>query len=944
MKKALKRVLSIVLCVLMAFGTMSVAFAAEEEAPVPALGAQFFLETTDVENSKLVLDELDKVLANANLNSKLGDVQSTLKKLSLTVDLNSVNGICKTLDSLKGVLSNIFVKGIALAFLGDIYNINLKTWEKGLKRGTKDYKILNEVVELIAANTNIIGKVIDGSADFGTLNNVLDLKKLLGSEGISGILKGLFVGMLYDKEKEADKYNASYNRAVADFDKFLFEELLPAKVASAVPGFAMNKDSKVDFILSALLASCWTKYLEPAIKSLNIEAGENVALQKLSTVMTFKGTDIDTSLIKVDGTKALSTQINDVLGAFAMQMFKGFEWEIGTDVKLVGKNIQKLYEYVAKAVGVEATPIAVLKFILANIEGEGMNDYVAGIDNCKNLEEVAKIVLLNAAKKSEIPVKEDVKSYENVLGDMLAYWANGFVDLGYSPATGKDVWTVLNDFVNVYLFDKGVAKALGISGSIKASDSVFKKLDTVIKLTGIWTLAGKNYKSEEFLKGILSGLFTLDFDKILSLTVVRFTNDFGTKSAVEVLYKVVYNLLKSLFGKDILVAYTSAPFQTALSNASLKKTVRNLLAQLNAKKGTILPPVLFATALALGTGGKVAPVVKGATAADVTYTGEAVAPSAVVVTINGKKVSIPSYQFTVKEIENNVKVGKAKAVVELNGAAKNVTVTATFNIVPAKVTGVKVSSPTSTSVKLSWSKAAGATGYKYEYFDGKKWVAKSTSSTSATISGLKAKTTYKFRVRAYNKTAKLYGEYSSTVSGSTAVAKVSGVKAKAASSSSVVLTWSKVSGAAGYEVWQLKGKKWVKVGTTTKTTLTVKKLKANTTYQFKVRAYDKKKVVGDFSSVVKVTTNLSAAKSLKAKPAATSVALTWGKVSGAKSYEIWQLKGKKWTKVATSSSAKYTVKKGIKKNTKYQFKVRAVSKAKTYGDFSSVVKTTTKKK
>lgn len=957
MNKTLKSVLSIVLCVLMAFGTVSVAFAADDETAKPSLGAQYYLNTTDAENAALILDELDKVLKEKAIYKKVVFIKEVklgskviVEEKALVVDLRSINGLCKTIDNLKGLIN------VVKHLLGDLSALNLNTWEKGLKRGAKDYQILTEFVELVGVNAKLIGKFVEGNLDLGLIGEQLvDLDSLIGKDGVSGLLKGMIVEMLY--KKDSAEYNAAYTRAKNDFDKFLFEEFLPAKLASAVPGFKMSTTSKVDVILSTVLASCWKKYIEPAVKALNITAGDNEALKKLGTVMTFQGSEIDTSLVKIDGTKPLSTQINDILGTVAVQLFKGFEWEYGTDVKLVGKNIQKLYEYVAKAVGIEATPIAVLKFVLENIEGSGKDDYVKGIDNCKTLEEVAKIVLINTAKKSEIPVKENVKSYENVLGDMLAYWANNFVDLGYGAGTGKDVWTVLNDFVNVYLFDKGVAKALGINKKIKASDSFFKKLDTVINLTGIWDIAGKSYKSEEFLKDVLNGLFTLDFDKLLSLTVVRFSNDFGSKTAVEVLYKAIYNLFKSLMGKEILVAYNSgSPFQTALSNTSLKKTVVNLLSQLYSeerngkkvkvlsnKKSVVLPPVLFAAALALGTNGKVAAKVTAAACADTAYTGAAVIPAAITVTVNGRKVTIPSYQYTVKEIKNNVKIGKATVVAELNGAVKNATVTAKFNIVPAAVTGLKVAT-TSTTATLTWSKVVGATAYIYEYYNGKKWVAKTTTKTSATISKLKANTAYKFRVRAYNKTAKVYGAYSAVVSATTAIAQVKSLKAKATTSSSVTLTWGKVSGAKSYEVYQLVGKKWKKIATTTKTSVTVKKLKANTTYQFKVRAISKKKVAGDFSAVLKVTTNLTAVKGVKAKTTKSSVALSWKKVSGAKSYEVWQLVGKKWKKVGTSSSTKFTVKKGLKKNTKYQFKVRAVSKAKVYGEFSAVVKTMTKKK
>lgn len=947
MKKTLQRVLSLVLCILMAVGTMSVAFAADEETPAgPSLGAQFFLATTDTENSKLVLDKLDEVLKEQNLNSKLGDVQSTLKKINFTVDLNSVNGICKTLDSLKGILDSKALMALARPILGDICDLSLKTWAKGMKRGAQDYTIISEIVELIAANTKIIGKVIDGSADFKALNDTINLEKILGADGVSGTVKGIFVGLLYDKEKDAAKYNEAYKRAVKDFDSFLFGELLPAKLAGALPGFKMSTSSKVDVILSAVLASAWTKYIEPAIKNLNITAGDNAALQKLSTVMNFNGKDIDTSGFPLDGEKALSTQINNVLGFVAEKLFKGVTWEKGESISLVGKNIQNLYKHVADKVGIAATPISVLKFILENITGSGKDDYVAGIDNCKTLEEVAKIVLINTAKKNEIPVNEKAASYENVLGDMLAYWANGFVDLGYAAGSGKDCWTVANDLANIYLFNKGFAKAFNLN--VTKGDSIFAKLDKILAMTGIWSLVKKNYKSEEFIKDILSGLFNLDFEKLINLTVVRFSNDFGNQTAVEVLYKVIYTFLKSWLGKDILVAYPTnknvGPFQNALSNPSLKTTVQNFLTQLNAKKASILPPVLYIGALALGTGGKVEAKVTGTSAPSVVYTGSAVLPASITVTVNGKKVNVPSYHYTVESVSSNVNVGKAKMTVALNGAVKNKSVDVSFVIVPAKVTGLKATTRTSTTVALTWNKVVGATAYAVEYFNGKSWVSKTVTANSATITGLKAKTAYKFRVRAYSKVAGAYGDYSAVVTSSTAVAKVAGIKASSRTASSITLTWTKVAGAKGYEVWMLKGKKWVKVGTTAKNSITVKKLKANTTYQFKIRAYDSAKVYGDFSAVAKVATGLAKVTGVKAKTTKSSVTLSWKKVSGAKTYEVYKLQGKKWKKVGTAKKTTFTLKKGLKKNTTYKFKVRAVSKAKVAGDYSSIVKAKTKKK
>ena len=62
--------------------------------------------------------------------------------------------------------------------------------------------------------------------------------------------------------------------------------------------------------------------------------------------------------------------------------------------------------------------------------------------------------------------------------------------------------------------------------------------------------------------------------------------------------------------------------------------------------------------------------------------------------------------------------------------------------------------------------------------------------------------------------------------------KVSGVKIKSVklasgTKSTLTLSWSKVTGAEKYEIYQYVNKKWKKIKTTSKTTYKVTKLKAN---------------------------------------------------------------------------------------------------------------------
>ena len=85
-----------------------------------------------------------------------------------------------------------------------------------------------------------------------------------------------------------------------------------------------------------------------------------------------------------------------------------------------------------------------------------------------------------------------------------------------------------------------------------------------------------------------------------------------------------------------------------------------------------------------------------------------------------------------------------------------------------------------------------------------------------------------------------------------------------------------------------------------------------------------------------------AVSSLKATVSANKIKLTWGKSAGATAYQIQQKISGKWTKIATTSNATYTV-TGLSGATKYEFRVRAYSKVSSktlYSSYTSITKTT----
>lgn len=179
------------------------------------------------------------------------------------------------------------------------------------------------------------------------------------------------------------------------------------------------------------------------------------------------------------------------------------------------------------------------------------------------------------------------------------------------------------------------------------------------------------------------------------------------------------------------------------------------------------------------------------------------------------------------------------------------------------------------------------------------------------------------------------------------MAKVSGVKQSSGSAGSIKLSWSKVSGASGYEIFRSTSKNgyYSKVGTISKNYYTNSKLSANKTYYYKVRAYKKSggTYYGAFSTPIYAKTATKAPSVYSYKNSGSKKAtVKWKTVSSASGYQVYMSTSSKGTyKSIYSGSAKSYTKSGLKKGKTYYFKVRTYKKVgsvKVYSSFSSVKK------
>ena len=282
-----------------------------------------------------------------------------------------------------------------------------------------------------------------------------------------------------------------------------------------------------------------------------------------------------------------------------------------------------------------------------------------------------------------------------------------------------------------------------------------------------------------------------------------------------------------------------------------------------------------------------------------------------------------------------------------------------------QTTGLSVAGKTASTVSLKWKKTEIANNISNKIVSG-YYIYRSTSAGGGfklitTIkdgntvtykdTGLSQTTTYYYRVEPYRtyKGSICKGAFAS-VSAKTdiSVSKPKSVKVSSNTTTSVKLSWKKVSKANGYYIYRSTKKTsgFKKIKTITKgstVTFTNKKLSAGKTYYYRVIAYQNyngKKCESSYSQITACTKPKVPKKVTLKKASKTSLKITASKVSGANGYQIYfSTKKKSGFKKAYSGSKLTYTKKSLKKGKTYFVKVRAyksVGGKKYYGAYSSV--------
>lgn len=946
--KSMKKTLCVVLCLVMALSSLPLFASAQENESKEAdygYSARYYTEKPDSYGIGKLLDELDEVLAEEDIYESI----EITKDIIFEIDLRSVNALCATLDSFADLLDNILIQAAIAVALGDLKELDFDTWKTGMKRSTaNDAVILKEVVEFANANSSVISGIVDGTLNLGVLKSVVDLKELLGEDGISGIIKEALFGIVYDGN-ELDSAYAQYKDNV---DSFVYGPLLDDLAGEYLAGFTMTSDTTVEDLLIALVNSLLSQYAIPALKEIDedFSASPFEDLRRLAPYMNLKGSTYNLDDLALDPEKGLLEQLNNLMGVLAREIFPGCSWKSGS-YTLINDNLEAALKQLGKASGLipdadamsfDEIVIEIIAIVLRNLD---LGSYENGVTECDTLEELLKVVIINAAREEGVTCTYTEKdSWTVALADLFAAWAYDLFaikDLDGKPyrgGNGDEIWTALNYFLNYFLFDKGMAEYLG--ADLKKQDSLFTKVDKLLDFFGETKKKGISFSLEKFLlgddkaKGVIDSVLTLDIENLFEITFKAALDGAGDVKAEKFLYNTVRYALNNWSGEKLLPAYVQGKaFTTALSNENIASLISGFLKTINARKNSAVKIIAFICALALKEeeqGGRFT-----AKAEDAYCTGLTVHPAAGV-TVDGKKLT-QGVDFVA--IGSGTAMGPAQAEIRLIGRYEG-SVIVPYNIILAPVSEVRVTT-TDTKVRLRWDAVPGADRYNVYMGDTFVETVPAHAELTKQFTNLTPMTSYSFKVEAVND---IYGVAPATEAKAlTNPPKVSSVKVTSVTASTATLSWKAVPGAKGYVVerYSASKKAYVSAGKTSDTSYTVKGLYSYTSYYFRVKAYfteGEDTVYSSSATKVSARTKMGKVENLRASSkTSSSVTLSWDSVRNARGYRIEQYINGKWTKLTSITGTSYTV-KGLKASTRYSFRVRAYYNSANYGEYSNTFK------
>ncbi len=236
---------------------------------------------------------------------------------------------------------------------------------------------------------------------------------------------------------------------------------------------------------------------------------------------------------------------------------------------------------------------------------------------------------------------------------------------------------------------------------------------------------------------------------------------------------------------------------------------------------------------------------------------------------------------------------------------------------PSEVTGLKDTSVVAESAIFSWKAAGGADEYEVYVCEkgGKKQLLGTVDTTEVTAEGLKQNTEYTLYVTPVAKTQTASQKGSeATISFTTKLSLPENIKFTLKDITTATLHWEKNSEAKSYEVYRYDETKkdYVHYKTVTGNALELKYLVPEKEYLYKLKAVGKKPDGSENQSIISAPIAVkSEIPAFSSKITASDITddsyvLSWKGVDDALRYNIYEVSGKTYKKIASTSKTSYT--------------------------------------
>jgi fibronectin type 3 domain-containing protein len=216
----------------------------------------------------------------------------------------------------------------------------------------------------------------------------------------------------------------------------------------------------------------------------------------------------------------------------------------------------------------------------------------------------------------------------------------------------------------------------------------------------------------------------------------------------------------------------------------------------------------------------------------------------------------------------------------------------------ANISSLAVVSTGYASLRVTWAAVSGASGYQVYRSIGNSTTYTLMATQTALVYNntyLATNTKYNYKIRAYRTvgTTRIYGAYSNVVSGQPIPSAPLNVSVKSTGYNSLLISWSAVSGAYGYEVSTSLSENgtYTILPLTTKTSVSLTNQSTNVPLYVKLRTY---RTVG-LTKIYSLSTTAVYGTPIPSTPTLTvvsndyqSLRISWPSIAGASAYDLYR--------------------------------------------------------